>query len=729
MKTIFVVDDNDTNLAMAKAALQEKYRIKTLPSAAKMFMLIDKAKPDLILLDIEMPGMNGFEALQLLKADKDRADIPVVFLTAISDSATEARGLQLGAVDFIAKPFSVPVLQNRIKIHLDIAELLSERTTQIQYKEEAIATAESANRSKSSFLASMSHEIRTPMNAIIGMLELLTHEGLNERQANYVNAITHSATSLLTIINDLLDMSKIEAGKMELIPVDYDFLVFTDHVYSMFTYVAKEKGLEFILDIDENIPHYLFGDDVRLRQIIINVLGNAVKFTEKGSVHLKVFCDKDNLVFEISDTGKGIKQEDLQNLFNAFSQVDAMINRKIVGTGLGLSICQSFIEMMNGSINVKSNYGKGSIFTVTIPLIRGSAEKVKAAAMPSNKKLSLPNAKVLVVDDNEFNLRVAVGLLGLADIDADTALSGRAAIEMIKRIDYDLIFMDHMMPEMDGVEATAAIRKLGGKYKELTIIALTANAVQGAREFFMANGFNDFVSKPIDMRDMTATLMRWFADEVKVKSTETVIEELMIKPRTLDEIKKISEINVSVGMNNVANLEELYFESVELCCKKIPEECEKLKDNLSNGNIESFAISVHAMKSMLATIGAKELSETAYNLESEAKDNNITICQELFPDFYNKLMELHKKLSIIFPDKITSKREKGSIEELQEAVGKALSAVIDYDSDEGAELIKPLLGFDFGDDINDKLENTAKELAEFNCEAARDILVAIKAGF
>ncbi|MDR2599384.1 MAG: response regulator [Oscillospiraceae bacterium] len=727
MKTIFIVDDNDTNLAMAKEALHEKYRVKTLPSAAKMFMLLEKARPDLILLDIEMPGMNGFEAIQLLKSDKERSDIPVVFLTGITDALTEARGLQLGAVDFIAKPFSVPVLQNRIKLHLDISELLRERTTQIQHKEEAIATAESANRSKSSFLASMSHEIRTPMNSIIGMLELLTHEGLNGRQSNYVNAITHSATSLLTIINDLLDMSKIEAGKMELIPVDYDFLVFTDHVYSMFTYVAKEKGLDFILDIDDNIPHYLFGDDVRLRQIIINVLGNAVKFTEKGSVHLKVYCKSDNLVFEIADTGKGIKQDDLKNLFNAFTQVDALVNRKVIGTGLGLSICQSFIEMMNGKIEVKSDYGKGSVFTVTIPLIKGSADKVKEAAITATNKLSLPDAKVLVVDDNEFNLRVAVGLLGLADIDAKTSLSGRAAIEMVKKEDFDIIFMDHMMPEMDGVETTAKIRELGGRNKDIIIIALTANAVLGAREYFLANGFNDFVSKPIDMRDMTATLMRWFADDVIIKSDDVDAGEA--KPNILSAIKEIPEINVKIGMSNVAHMEEFYFDSVNLCRKKIPEECEKLTDYLNAENMQSFAILVHAMKSMLATIGARELSEIALKLETAGKNNDISTCQELFPSYKRRLIKLYNRLTAIFPEEVTSERVKGSIEALQEGVEKALGAAINYDSDKSMSFIKPLLGLDFGDDINNKLEETAGELSDFNCEVARDILVAIKAGF
>jgi len=727
-KTIFVVDDNDTNLSIAKEALRKEYKVMTLPSAAKMFGFLEKIKPDLILLDIEMPEMNGFEAMQYLK--KNAPEIPVIFLTGVSDASMEVRGFQLGAIDFILKPFSAPALLNRIKTHLNIVELIRERTLQIQQKEEAVAAAEAANHAKSSFLASMSHEIRTPMNAIIGMSELLAHEPLNNRQMGYVNDINHSATALLAIINDILDMSKIESGKMELLPIDYDFHALADNIHSMFTYVSKEKGLEFKFEIDNNIPHYLYGDDIRLRQIIINIIGNAVKFTEKGYVRFKAANNNNNLVFEISDTGKGIKHEDIANLFNAFQQAGSEENRKIVGTGLGLSICQSFVTMMGGSISIESEYGKGSVFTITVPLIKGDGEKVKIAAAPKGKKIYAPNAKILVVDDSEFNLIVADGLLGLSNIKPKTASSGFTAIEMIQQIDFDIVFMDHMMPEMDGVETTARIRALGGKYEKLTIIALTANAVQGAKEFFLANGFNDFVSKPIDIRELVSAVERWLPKELLETIPETS-EKTVVKTSDglADEIsdflkilKGIKEINIKIGMESAVDKESLYKKAVELSIEQLPIECVKMSDSLNMGKIDVFANLAHTVKSILATIGAVDLCEISFKLEMSAKVGDAATYKELFPDFHKRLLALSKQLSAAFTEKTVIKRKPGDEEILHENIEKALIAAEEYDEDRGLCAIKPLLSLDFGEDINTLLEDAAKEFKKFNCEKAKSLM-------
>ncbi|MCL2055275.1 MAG: transporter substrate-binding domain-containing protein [Oscillospiraceae bacterium] len=587
--------------------------------------------------------------------------------------------------------------------------------------EEAIDAAEAANRSKSSFLASMSHEIRTPMNAVIGMLELLTHEPLNDRQMNYVSDIKHSAVSLLSIINDILDMSKIEAGKMELIPVDYDFMAFLDNIHSMFTYVAEEKGLEFKFETQGDLPGCLFGDDIRLRQIIINICGNAVKFTQRGYVELKVINAGDTMIFKISDSGRGIKQEDIEGLFSAFGQTDTVKNRNIAGTGLGLAICKSFAQMMHGTIEVESEYGDGSTFTVTIPLIQGDAEKLKAA-VPKGSKLFAPKAKILVVDDNEFNLKVAVGLLKLSKINVETASSGALAVEMVQQTDYHIVFMDHMMPEMDGVETTAAIRALGGKYEKLAIIALTANAVQGSREFFLSNSFDDFLSKPIDVRELISLLKKWLPESLLEKasaqSAEAQEEQGGKKAEFLELLKGIDEINVKVGLKCASDEESLYYEAVEQCCKQLPGESSKMSSYLASGAVADFAIAVHGVKSVLATIGAVALSDNAFTLEKAAKNHNEVICNELFPDFYDNLSALHKKLLVIFPAKTAAEREQGDLEKLRQSIESALEYAREYDSDGGSAAVEPLLSFDYGEYRNTLLETAAKAFKEFDCESA-----------
>ncbi|MDR0326277.1 MAG: transporter substrate-binding domain-containing protein [Oscillospiraceae bacterium] len=511
----------------------------------------------------------------------------------------------------------------------------------------AIEAAETANRTKSSFLATMSHEIRTPMNAIIGMSELLQHEKLSETQAHYVDDINKSAHSLLDIINDILDLSKIEAGKLELVPIDYDFRSLIESVGAMFTYVTKKKGLEFKVESEGELPCCLFGDDIRLRQILINICGNAVKFTEKGYVRLKVINRGDTLMFEIKDTGKGIKEEAIPKLFNAFQQVDTVKNRAKGGTGLGLSISKVFAEMMGGDITVDSVYGEGSVFTVTIPLVLGSEADIRAKSEAEARTLRAPGARILVVDDNEFNLKVASGLLRLSKIEAKTALSGRDAIEMIRRENFDIVFMDHMMPDMDGMETTAAIRALGGAYERLPVIALTANAIQGVREVFLSNGFNGFLSKPIDVGALAAILWEWLPPECVEKDmgTEAGTGE---KPAFWAVMKSIGEVDTDLGLSYVSGIESLYIETVELFQRFLSEKCKTMSELIEAGDIAGFALAAHSVKSELATIGAAGLAGLAEKLEQAAKKQDAGTCEKEFPAFRDALLELSGKLSPLF---------------------------------------------------------------------------------
>ena len=394
--------------------------------------------------------------------------------------------------------------------------------------EKLMHQAETSNEAKSLFLANMSHEIRTPMNAICGMADLLLDEKLTEQGREYADTIKSSGEGLLSIINDILDFSKIESGKMPIIPEEYYFVSLVHEVMSMMDVRVKDKPVDLIAKVPDDVPRKLYGDTGRVKQILINIMGNAVKFTQEGSVTLSISWEAQNqdvgrLIFSIADTGVGIKEEDLAKLFDSFEQVDMKKNRGVEGTGLGLSISRLLVENMGGHISVKSKYGEGSTFTFDI------LQKVIDAApceYSKNKRgmehkqfkvdFNAPTAKILVVDDNKVNLRVAAGLLKKFGIVPDTVDNGRDSVEIIRgKSKYDLIFMDHMMPEMDGIEATKMIRNIGTLYTDsLPIIALSANAVKGMEQEFLMGGMNDFLPKPINLEMLGSILQKWLPKDM-----------------------------------------------------------------------------------------------------------------------------------------------------------------------------------------------------------------------
>jgi len=388
---------------------------------------------------------------------------------------------------------------------------------------EAMEKAEYASVAKGLFLANMSHEIRTPMNAIKGMSDLLMNTALGDAQYGYVKNLSRAAGSLLTIINDVLDFSKIDANKMDITPVSYDLASMISDAAGMIQVRASEKGLAFFVEIAPSIPLRLIGDDVRIKQILLNLLGNAVKFTNKGHVRLSVSPVAPTsegrifLQFTVEDTGIGIKEEDLPYLFTAFSQMDVKKHRGIQGTGLGLAITQKLAELMGGSVELRSEYGKGTVVFCLLPQIvdynESPALAQDAQANDVLGAFSAAEANVLVVDDNEINLIVALELLKQYDIQADMAMSGTEALRMMDEKRYDLIFMDHMMPDLDGIETTERIRMYKDWRSEVPIVALTANAVSGMKELFLESGMNDFVSKPIEIDTLNRVLKTWLSIE------------------------------------------------------------------------------------------------------------------------------------------------------------------------------------------------------------------------
>jgi PAS domain S-box-containing protein len=401
----------------------------------------------------------------------------------------------------------------------DITELLAAR------KE-----AEKANKAKSDFLATVSHEIRTPMNAVIGISTILENTKLTEEQRGYLKKIQNSSNVLLSLINDILDFSKIEAGKLEIVNEYFRLNHLLDHLKEVFELLFPEKKLDFRCVFSNDLPVVVYGDEKRIGQIVTNLLNNSYKYTREGGAVFRVDvtpapeAPEENgvssgivtLRFTVEDTGIGIKEEAIPRLFSAFEQLDLVRNKQVQGTGLGLAITKRLCDLMNGAITIASVYDKGSVFTVTLPLKTGTPEDLPADELTVTA-FTAPEAKVLLVDDIDINLEVAAFMLNTFEIEPDTAKSGFESVEKAKNKEYDLILMDHMMPEMDGVEAVRCIRSLGERNAGVPIIALTANAVSEAREMFLQSGFNGLLSKPIDVKTLAEVLLRWLPEELIIR--------------------------------------------------------------------------------------------------------------------------------------------------------------------------------------------------------------------
>lgn len=608
-----------------------------------------------------------------------------------------------------------------------------------QLKEEK-ELADGANRAKSTFLASMSHEIRTPIHAVMGMSEMILRESKEEETLSYAGDIHSAAGSLLSIVNDILDFSKIESGRMEILPVSYQLSSLIHDIYLLIADRAEKKGLMLQIHVDEALPSTLYGDDIRLKQIVINLLTNAVKYTESGSVTLNITGTVQNETCELSvqvkDTGIGIREEDIRKLFQVFERIEEKRNRTIEGTGLGINITQQLLTLMGSTLQVESVYGEGSCFSFRLKqkVIQREPIGNLEERLQNEKRQEVhragfraPDVHVLVTDDIEMNRRVFRGLLKQTEIRVEEAASGQESLIKAREEKYDLIFMDNMMPDMDGIETMQRMKAdVRGKNTKTPIIMLTANAIAGAKEEYERAGFDGYLSKPIDPKKLEAMICRFLSEDRILGFGEDEAVKAESTGRPLPELNGIRWEYARLYIPDDEMLWELLkgfrqtlAERIQEWNRDIPEGTNAVYDVEADMDLATIRIEAHALKSLAASVGAMTIFGLARVTELAARENEVGKVKQVLPLLIEEMKQMETELAVQFPEEERSLCE--DREQLLLLVRLLVDAMRSLDFDEADRLEEKLGSYRYPEQIQEPVNQIQKAVRHLDDRTAVEI--------
>jgi CheY-like chemotaxis protein/HPt (histidine-containing phosphotransfer) domain-containing protein len=680
---ILVVDDITENLQVLISILKKhQYKINFANSGKQAINRVKNVKPDLILLDLMMPGMDGFQVCEYLKSDEKYRDIPIIFLTASHEEHHILRAFEIGAVDYVTKPFKSQELLARVKNHLELKYAKDKLKNSQNYLKKALTElviardkALEAERVKSQMLANTSHEIRTLMSGVLGMTELLLNTYLNEEQNDFVSTLKNSGESLLNLINDILDFSKLESGALKLKKTSFNLHKMMEDLQSLFSHRANQKNINFSYHITSDIPQdiVLIGDEFRLRQILSNLISNAVKFTDQGKIEIKikkVEADENdnspssvNLLFEVKDTGIGISEKNQAQLFKSFSQISHNNEHYYDGTGLGLAICQQLVQLMGANILVESEEEKGSNFFFTVNFDIGDQSfsrdvlDVKYNTNYINNDNITPNSnypmalKILLVEDTPVNKKVIMNQLKILNYEADWVENGQDAINTLVDNEYDLILMDCQMPILNGYEATKQIRQreTETKGKHHIIIGLTASAMEGNRQQCFDAGMDDYITKPASTDELNQLLKKW---AVAIANSQNNTEENL--PLDSFSIKKLKHIKYPVDMERLYKFTggDLEFQNELLLCfvNDTVIHIKEAKIALENQDIMELLFKIHKIKGASGHVGVNLIMDITRNIEQQALANNLEAIPPKLVKLEQILKEVETFISNCFPE-------------------------------------------------------------------------------